>query len=124
MRVDKLPMFNAAAKPAPLIVVCCYRTQTMLLGFIEKMFNTCVLFVQLTIGSASGIAQSTRDNVYRGCVALGKWPKTMPPLPVAALGYLAVDAGCSLAGVGWAFAFAFFFGLSAWRTFCTMRSMV
>ena len=44
MRVDKLPMFNAAAKPAPLIVVCCYRTQTMLLGFIEKMFNTCVLF--------------------------------------------------------------------------------
>lgn len=44
MRVDKLPALNAAAKPAPLIVVRCYRTQTMLLGFIEKMFNTCVLF--------------------------------------------------------------------------------
>lgn len=44
MWVDKLPVFNAAAKPAPLIVVRCYRTQTMLLGFIEKMFSTCVLF--------------------------------------------------------------------------------
>ena len=44
---------------------------------------------------------------------------------MAALGYLAVDVGCSLAGVGLAGAFcglayAFaFFGLSAWRTFCT-----
>ena len=37
---------------------------------------------------------------------------------VAALGYLA-GAACGLG-----FAFAFFFGLSAWRTFCTMRSMV
>ena len=44
MRVDKLPALNAACESAPLIVVRCYRTQTMLLGFIEKMFNTCVLF--------------------------------------------------------------------------------
>lgn len=79
--------------------------------------------MQLTIRNAIGVAQSTRAMCTEGCVALGKWPKTMPPLPVAALGYLAVDAGCSLAGVGWAFAFAFFFGLSAWRTFCTMRSI-
>lgn len=44
MWVDKLPALNAACESAPLIVVRCYRTQTMLLGFIEKMFNTCVLF--------------------------------------------------------------------------------
>ncbi len=125
MWVDKLPMFNAAAKPAPLIVVRCYRTQTMLLGFIEKMFNTCVLF--------RAVDNKERDRccaihagqcVRRGVSRFENGQKTMPPLPVAALGYLAVDAGCSLAGVGLAFAFAFFFGLSAWRTFCTMRSMV
>ncbi len=79
--------------------------------------------MQLTIRNAIGVAQSTRGNVYGGVCRAWKMAKTMPPLPVAALGYLAVDAGCSLAGVGWAFAFAFFFGLSAWRTFCTMRSI-